>query len=146
MGTYEKGPGVTKEWEENTPWPPRFFIDVISFWCDLADSLVRFNPPWFKIMSYFSPFLYAPFYLFATYCFIEGKEIVRIPTFIVSSALLYSLIVILGEQYMGEFASHNFKLVLVAYGPYVIFPIMWMWRMRSPHPFTVEVKKGKKMN
>ena len=33
----------------------------------------------FETMSWFSPFLYAPFYVFAIYAFIFEKEWIRIP-------------------------------------------------------------------
>ena len=33
----------------------------------------------YAAMGAFSPFLYCPFYLFAIYAFIKGKEWIRIP-------------------------------------------------------------------
>ena len=45
---------------------------------ELSDSIY---PPMyrFETMAWFSPFLYAPFYVFAIYAFIFEKEWIRVP-------------------------------------------------------------------
>lgn len=92
-----------------------------------------------------SPFVYAPFYLIAAYAFIAGKDWIRIPVLCISTALFYSLTVILVDQVYGPFASHNLPLIFAAYTTYWLMPIVLFIKFAfNPHPFTTDVVEKKK--
>jgi hypothetical protein len=51
--------------------------------------------------------------------------------------LLTNVIIILGEEAAGQWASPNFPLVLLANAAWLAFPLIIIGRMwRSPSPFT----------
>ena len=54
-----------------------------------------------------------------------------------ASVMLTNVTIILGEEFMGEFASPNILAVLGANASWVIVPILLIWRMwDAEHPFT----------
>jgi len=66
---------------------------------------------WFKFLAWLSPFVFSPFYLVAIYAIIKGREWIRTPIIIYSSALTLDLLVIMAEEGWGEYASPNFTRV-----------------------------------
>lgn len=93
-------------------------------------------------MAIVSPFIYAPYYLFAIYCLIKGNDSIRTIGIAVSAAKIYSLIVILGEELYGDLPTPNVTLTFLAYGMYVLAPLLFMIRLIPSHPFTqLKVKR-----
>ena len=80
---------------------------------------------------------FGPFYMAAIYAFTKGKDWIRIPSVIFASVMLTNVTIILGEEFMGEFASPNILAVVGANASWVIIPLLLIWRMwDAEHPFT----------
>jgi hypothetical protein len=118
-------------------WPPAFLVDVVHNYGNTIDPLLIARPPWWKMTIWIDVLFFGPFYAFAIYAFIKGREWIRIPTFVYSGMMLSNVIIILGEEITGLHASPQLPLVLLLNAPWLLMPLFLIYRMaRSPHPFT----------
>jgi EXPERA (EXPanded EBP superfamily) len=121
-------------------WPPAPAVDAVHWWGRTFDHDLMARPAWWKVTIWIDNLFFGPFYLFAIYAFVKGREWIRIPSIIYSSMLLTNVLVILGEEWAGAYAAPNFPLVLMANLPWLAFPIYIIYRMwRYPTPFTREM-------
>jgi hypothetical protein len=128
-------------------WPPKPAIDLIHWWGRTFDHDLIARPVWWKMTIWIDNLLFGPFYLVAIYAYIKGKEWIRLPSVIYASVLLTNVIIILGEEYAGPYASPNFPVVLLANLPWLFFPVFIIARMwRSPNPFTSATTKEEANN
>ncbi len=68
----------------------------------------------------------------------KGKEWIRIPSVFYAGMLFATVVVILGEEKAGPYASPNFAMVLLANLPWLLFPFVIaarIWR-GGETPFT----------
>src|SRR6185369_7989731 len=92
-------PNGTNVWgvslENAGRWPPRFFYESTLAYCKFADQVFCHNPMWMKViipgllsclfnphcqvMALWSPVFYGPFYCFAIYAFVRGRDWIRVP-------------------------------------------------------------------
>jgi hypothetical protein len=118
-------------------WPPAFIVDLGHWWGANFDPVLLERPVWWRMTIWIDAVLFGPFYMAAIYAFTKGKDWIRIPTVIFASVMLTNVTIILGEEFMGEFASPNILAVLGANASWVIVPILLIWRMwNAEHPFT----------
>jgi len=118
-------------------WPPAFIVDLGHWWGTNFDPVLLERPVWWRMTIWIDAVFFGPFYMAAIYAFTKGKEWIRIPTVIYASVMLTNVTIILGEEFMGEFASPNIVAVLGANASWLIVPLLLLWRMWSAeHPFT----------
>lgn len=118
-------------------WPPRPAVDLIHWYGRAFDLDLIARPVWWKMTIWIDNLLFGPFYLAAIYAYLTGKEWIRIPSVIYASMLLTNVLVILGEEWAGAYASPNFPVVFLANLPWLLFPLYIIYRMwRYPNPFT----------
>jgi hypothetical protein len=118
-------------------WPPRPIVDLIHSYGRMYDHDLIARPVWWKMTIWIDNLLFGPFYVVATYAFVKGKNWIRMPSVIYASMLLTNVIIILGEEAAGQYASPNFPLVLLANAAWLVFPLIIIGRMwRSSSPFT----------
>ena len=123
-------------------WPPGPAVDLIHWWGRMFDHDLIARPVWWKMTIWIDNLVFGPFYLVAIYAYIKGKEWIRLPSVIYASVLLTNVVIILGEEYAGPYASPNFPVVLLANLPWLVFPVFIIARMwRSPNPFTSATTK-----
>jgi len=128
--------GVTAENTKHFIWPPQFMIQNVLWWCEVADPVFCHNPVWMKVMAWVSPFIYGPFYLFAIYAFIKGRNWIRVPGLMYGWGLFYTVSIIFAEEYMGEHPALNFPAVFWGNFPWWFIPFLLMIRLARPNPFT----------
>jgi len=119
-------------------WPPRPAVDAIHWWGRTFDHLEDARPVWWKMTIWIDDLLYGPFYAVAIYAFVKGKEWIRIPSVFYAGMLFATVVIILGEEKAGPYASPNFAMVLLANLPWLLFPIVIavrIWR-GGETPFT----------
>lgn len=122
-------------------WPPPAAVDAIHWWGRTFDPVLLARPAWWKVTIWIDALFFGPFYVVAIYAYIRGKEWIRIPSIIYSSALLTVVLVILGEEIGGIHATPHLPIVLLANLPWLLFPIYIIYRMwRYPEPFTLPVQ------
>ena len=128
--------GVTKAYLSEAIWPPAPCIQAVLDWCEENDPVFCYNPPWMKIMALVSFVFYLPFYIFAIYAFVFGRNWIRPWGLMYAWGMFYTLTIILVEEYCGEVASPQYTKVFLANVLYWIFPLILMIRLRSPAPFS----------
>lgn len=120
-------------------WPPPPLVDLVHWWGENFDPVLLARPAWWRATIWIDSLLFGPFYLFAIYAFVRGREWIRIPSIIYSSMLITNVIIILMEELAGAHATPARAVVLLANLPWLVFPALLIARMwRSEHPFTRE--------
>jgi len=118
-------------------WPPRALVDLFHWYGRTYDPLIVLRPVWWRATIWIDVLFFGPFYVFAIYAYIRGREWIRIPSIIYSSVLLTNLVIIFSEEFGGPNASPQPLIVLLSNLAWVLFPIYIIYRMwRSPAPFT----------
>jgi hypothetical protein len=129
-------------------WPPRPAVDLIHWYGRTFDPLLLARPVWWKMTIWIDDLLYGPFYALAIYAFVKGKNWIRIPSVFYGGMLFATVIIILGEEKAGPYASPNFAVVLLANLPWLLFPVIIaarMWRSATPfarQPDAASVRVG----
>lgn len=121
-------------------WPPRPVIDAVHWWGNTFDPLLMARPVFFKVTIWLDNLLYGPFYLFATYAFIKGKEWIRLPAIIYAVSMISGVIMILSEEAFGIYHTSHLAVVVAANASWIIFPLLLLFRLGlNEHPFTRSV-------
>ena len=130
--------------------------------------MLHVNNVWYNTMAWFSPVLYAPFYLVAVYAILNERAWIRIPAllwaygteqhtpFITLHSLSLSLLCLLGllkdmliicmEEFYGTHPTLNPTLFWAGYGPYIVVPLWTMLRFAQANPFGHALTNAKKRN
>lgn len=99
------------------------------------DPLVGENPLFLRVMSGLSAFVFGPFYVVLIQALIRGRDWIRIPALLYGAAMSYSMIVHVLVELLGPMPPPNLAVFFSMYAPYIIAPLVLMFRMRSPTPF-----------
>lgn len=109
------------------------------YWYARSFDPVFLDPPlWLRIMCTIDAYVFGSFYLVFIYAFVKGRNWVRVPALIYGSAIVYSTLVYFGWEFLDEEnrARANMLAVVVVNIPYTIVPLLLMWRVRHPEPFS----------
>lgn len=115
-------------------WPPPVFVDLVHWWGRNFDPVLIARPVWWKVTIWWDSLLFGPFYAFAVYAYIRGRNWIRIPSIIWASVMLSGVAVILAEELFGNYATPNRPIVLLANAPWVVIPLYILIRnsLRDP--------------
>jgi len=124
-------------------WPPSIWVDIIHWYGRTFDPVLIARPIWWKVTIFWDVTFFGPYYAFALYAFIKGKNWIYYPSIIYSSVLFTIVSVILSEETWGPTPAKNLPLILALNGPWLLLPLVILWRMIPTHekPFTVPAKK-----
>ena len=122
-------------------WPPEPFIRLIHWYGSSFDPLLMARPQWWKMTIWVDSLFYGPFYAFAIYAFIKGRDWIRIPAFFYSGMMFMGVTVILGEEFAGPHATPHWPLVLSLNLPWLLTPIFLTLRLRKQHPFSADTSQ-----
>ncbi len=118
-------------------WPPAPVVDLVHWWGDHFDPALMARPPWWRATIWIDVLFFGPFYGFAIYAFLRGKDWIRLPSIIWASVLMTNVTIILFEELAGPHATSARGLVLLANAPWLLLPMGLIARMwRCEHPFT----------
>lgn len=106
-----------------------------------CDPMFIDPPPFLLVAATVSGFVWGPLYVVFVWAFVQGKNKIRIPALMYSSALTLAMLMIIAEELWstvpgwrsprpGKFLAYNL--------PYLIMPILIGLRMRKPQPFGAE--------
>lgn len=123
-------------------WPLPFMVDLVHWWGRTFDPVLIARPVWWMVTIWIDALLFGPFYVFAIYAFVKGKEWIRIPSVVYASILFTNVCVILGEEIWGPHQSPRLGIVLLANAPWFLFPFFIVARMWRDHPFTIAAADG----
>jgi hypothetical protein len=118
-------------------WPPAVLVDHVHWYGRTFDPLQMARPAWWRACILYEMFFFVPFYPFAIYAFIRGREWIRIPALLYGASLFTIVFIILNEERFGPHAAPNFSAVFAFNLPWLLAPAYLIYRMwRYPHPFT----------
>lgn len=121
-------------------WPPAKMVDLIHWYGKNFDPPLMARPAWWRATIWIDALFFGPFYAFAIYAFIKGKNWIRLASIVWASVMLTNVTIILFEEVGGEHASPELMRVLMANAAWVIFPVIVLWRMwRKASPFNSEL-------
>jgi hypothetical protein len=116
-------------------WPPKAVVDLSHWWGRTFDPLLHARPPWWRATIWIDAVLFGPYYAFAIYAFIRGRNWIRIPSIIYASIMLTNVTIIMSEEIWGPHASPHLASVVGANASWVIVPALLLIRMRrEPYP------------
>ena len=120
-------------------WPPAPLVDLVHWWAKNFDPLQWARPPWWRATIWIDSLFFGPFYAFAIYAYVKGRDWIRLPSIIWASVMMTNVTIILFEEMIGPHATPRPGMVLFANAAWFIFPILVIWRMwKNERPFSVE--------
>lgn len=117
-------------------WPPRAAVALVHWWEKTYDPLLWARPAWYRATIWIDVLLFGPFYAAAIVAFVRGRAWIRLPSFIWSGLMFANVTIILFDELAGPYASPHPWVVVGANASWILMPILMVWRMRSPHPFS----------
>ena len=116
-------------------WPPPALVDLIHWYGETYDPLLMARPPFWQMTIWIDVIFFGPFYAFAIYAFIRGRDWIRIPALVWSGTMLANVLIILMDETYGVTPAKNLAFVFAVNGPWLLMPFAMIWRMRREHPF-----------
>jgi hypothetical protein len=103
------------------------------------DPLYQAHPLWLRFISGTSAFIYVGFYVLLIISIAKGFNWIQLYS-VIYATMIISLtgIPIFGVEFFGPVGERtpNPAMFLLYNGPYVLFPLLLLIRMRKPLPFT----------
>jgi hypothetical protein len=103
------------------------------------DPLYQSHPIWLRFISGTSAFVYVFFYIVLIISLVKGWNRIQFWS-IIYATMIISLtgIPIMGVEFFGPVGQRtpNPAIFLAYNGPYILFPLLLLIRMRKPLPFT----------
>lgn len=121
-------------------WPPAPMVQMVHSYGNSFDPLLMARPQWWKMTIWIDVLFYGPFYAFAIYAFVKGRDWIRIPAIFYSGMMFADVFIILGEELAGPYATPQFSFVLALNLPWLLMPIFLTLRLRKEHPFAQTVE------
>ncbi|PWT76673.1 MAG: hypothetical protein C5B59_06060 [Bacteroidetes bacterium] len=117
-------------------WPPAKMVDLVHWYGRNFDPLLITRPAWWRATIWIDAIFFGPFYVFAIYAYLKGKNWIRFGSIVWASVMLTNVTIILFEEVRGEHASPALFRVFLANSAWIIFPCIVLYRMwRSIYPF-----------
>jgi hypothetical protein len=118
-------------------WPPAPLVALVHWWGNTFDPVLMARPPWWRATIWIDVLFFGPYYAFALYAFIRGRDWIRVPSFLWAATMMTNVTIILFEEMIGPHATPRPGMVLFANAPWFLLPIGMIARMwLRPHPFT----------
>lgn len=116
-------------------WPPAPLVDLVHWYGSTYDPLLMARPPFWRMTIWIDVVFFGPFYLFAIYAFIRGRDWIQLPALVWSGTMMANVLIILMDERYGVTPAPNFPMVLALNLPWLLMPFAMMLRMRRPYPF-----------
>ncbi len=121
-------------------WPPRALVDLVHWWGRNFDPALMAREPWWRATIWLDVLGFGPFYLFAIWAFVKGRESVRVPAFVWAGVMFANVTIILFEELVGAHKTPRPGVVLAANLPWLVMPWLVVARLGlRAHPFSREM-------
>jgi hypothetical protein len=117
-------------------WPPQPLVELIHWYGRTYDPLLLARPPFWQATMWIDVLLFGPFYLCAIYAFIRGREWIRLPALVWAGMMMSNVLIILMDEKYGVTPAPNFLIVVGFNLPWLLLPLLVIWRLRREHPFS----------
>jgi hypothetical protein len=129
---------------DQVPDSPNLLVQWNYTYSSQYDPLYLHHPLWLRFISGMSAFVYAPFYVLLVIALVKGWNWIQLPSVIYATMIIsLTAIPIFGVELLGPdtygpdgIRTPNPGMFLAYNGPYVLFPLLLLLRMRKPAPFT----------
>ena len=118
-------------------WPPAPIVDLVHWYGNHWDPLLMARPAFYRMTIWIDVVAFGPFYAFAIYAFIRGRDWIRVPALVWAGVMMANVTMILYEERDGAYATSHFGVVLGANLPWGLLPVAVIVRLVHDHPFTV---------
>ena len=118
-------------------WPPAPIVDLVHWYGNHWDPLLMARPAFYRMTIWIDVIVFGPFYAFAIYAFIRGRDWIRVPALVWAGVMMANVAMILYEERDGAYATSHFGMVLGANLPWGLLPVAVIVRLVRDHPFTV---------
>lgn len=120
-------------------WPPANMVDLVHWYGKNFDPVLMARPVWWRATIWIDALFFGPFYAFAIFAYVKGKNWIRLASIVWASVMLTNVTIILFEETIGEHASPELMRVYMANAAWVIFPVIVLFRMwPSASPFSAK--------
>ncbi len=117
-----------------SPDSPCPVIKASYAWAKLTDPLWLEDPPFVRIDTCISVFIYGPMYILLIVSFLKRYNWIRVPAIVISGALMTNVITYVGAEFITDRVDKPVLFVAVN-APYFIVAACLVWRMRGSDPF-----------
>ena len=117
-------------------WPLRPVIDAVHWWGRGFDPLLTARPPFFWSTIWIDVVYFGPFYAFALWAFVKGRDWIRNWALVWSGLMFANVSAILFEEWLGVHASHAPWTATLANAAWLVYPLLLAWRVWDEHPLT----------
>jgi hypothetical protein len=117
-------------------WPLRPVIDAVHWWGRNFDPLLMARPPFFRSTIWIDALYFGPFYAFALWAFVKGRDWIKNWALVWSGLMFANVSAILFEEWLGVRASHAPWTATLAYAAWLVIPLLLAWRVWAEHPLT----------
>ncbi len=117
-------------------WPPPPMVDLIHWYGETYDPLLLARPPFWRMTIWVDVIFFGPFYAFALYAFIRGRDWIRVPALVWSGTMLANVLIILMDEIAGVTPAKNVAFVLAVNLPWLLMPFAMIARMWRDQPFS----------
>jgi hypothetical protein len=120
-------------------WPPRPLVDMVHWWGRTFDPALMAREPWWRATIWLDVLGFGPFYAFAIYAFVKGRDFIRTPAIVWAGVMFANVTIILFEELLGAHKSPRPGVVVAANIPWLLMPWLVVARLaKSTHPFSRE--------
>jgi hypothetical protein len=124
-------------------WPPAALVDLVHWWGHRFDPVLLARPVWWRATIWIDALFFGPYYAVALYAFVRGRDFIRLPSLVWASVMMTNVTIILFEELLGPHATPARGVVLLANAPWLLFPLLMLWRMgRLEAPFARSANAG----
>ena len=116
-------------------WPPRPLVDMVHWWGRTFDPALMAREPWWRATIWIDVLGFGPFYAFAIFAFVKGRDWIRTPALVWSGLMSANVIIILFEELLGAHATPRPGIVVAANLPWLVFPWLVVARLHRERPF-----------
>jgi hypothetical protein len=117
-------------------WPPRFFVNMVHSYGAKYDPLLMARPAFWRMGIWIDVLWNGPFYVFAIYAIVGGREWIRVPALVWCGSMSAVVLMILAEEFNGVHRAPHFWFVLALNLPWLLLPAVTLLRLARTHPFT----------
>ena len=124
---------------DQVPNSPNLLVQWNYTYSSNFDPLYQSHPLWLRFISGTSAFGYIAFYIVLIVSIVRGWNWIQLPSVIYATMIIsLTAIPIFGVEFFGPVGQRTpHPLIFLLYnGPYVLFPLLLLIRMRKPLPFT----------
>ncbi|HEY0258650.1 MAG TPA: emopamil-binding family protein [Lacisediminihabitans sp.] len=124
---------------DQVPNSPNILVQWNYTYASNFDPLYQSHPIWLRFISGTSAFIYIAFYVLLIIALVKGFNWIQLYS-VIYATMIISLtgIPIFGVEFFGPVGQRtpNPGMFLLYNGPYILFPLLLLIRMRKPLPFT----------